>query len=103
MPATDSTGSCGTRRPGDFAMKVKGIESGSNTFPVSCFLGPGRLAEKASAYAQKTGNQQRRLRSCLVIFLLVTLVMAPMALAEDKEPKTQDVKEQTPRLARKAL
>lgn len=84
-------------------MKVKGIESASNRGPVSGLPRPGRLAESARAYARKTGNPPRSLRSFLVIFLLATLALAPLTFADVKEQKPQDVKEQAHREARRAL
>jgi tetratricopeptide (TPR) repeat protein len=84
-------------------MKVKGIESASNAVPDSCLLTPGHLAGKASGHAQKTRNQQRRISRFSIIFLLATLALAPIALADITDQKVQASREPTHRDARKAL
>src|SRR5436853_2454856 len=81
-------------------MKVKGIESARHSVPGSWFLVAGYFLLGGDS---QTRNQKRGTRNFLIICLLAALALAPIALADVKDQKDQNTKEQTHRSARKAL
>ena len=81
-------------------MKVKGIESARHSVPGFWFLVAGYFLMGGDS---QTRNQKRGTRNFLVICLLAALALAPIALADVKDQKDQNTKEQTHRNARKAL
>ncbi|MEN3332837.1 MAG: hypothetical protein V7641_2202 [Blastocatellia bacterium] len=84
-------------------MKVKGIESVRRSVSGSWLLVSGSFLAETDSHPRTTRNQKRGTRNFLIIGLFVALALAPLALADVKDPKDQNTKEQTHRNARKAL